>query len=142
MSGDKVVHPSPGTVIPIGGPGAGGVVVDPTPEGAELTGVGTGSPVARIGVFGSSSTNVGVYAHSDSFVGLFASGGRLAGLFQGNVNITGNLTIQGVSIQAWLQRIVQLEQEIAALQEQVAALLPAKTTPPQPPHAHGKGPGH
>ena len=63
--------------------------------------------------------------------GIFGKGSP-AGLFEGDVAITGNLTLQGVSIQTWLQRIVQLEQQgasagqlvqrVSSLEQQVAAL--------------------
>jgi len=42
-------------------------------------------------------------------VGVFGRGARLAGRFEGDVEITGNLTIQGVSIQLLLERIQQLD---------------------------------
>ncbi len=129
-------------------PQHGNRIVDPSsPENADLAGIGTATPVAKIGVFGSSTTNVGVYAHSDSYVGFFASGGRLAGLFEGNVQckgnfyVTGNLTIQGVSIQQWLQEILQLKQDVADLQQLIAARFPPRTpTPPPPSHPHPNGP--
>jgi len=63
--------------------------------------------------------------------GIFGKGSP-AGLFEGDVTITGNLTLQGTSIQTWLQRIVQLEQQapnvgqlvqrVSSLEQKVAAL--------------------
>lgn len=65
------------------------------------------------GVVGNSSSvdHAGVAGVNDNAkgVGVYGKGGRLAGFFDGNVDISGNLTIQGVSIQVWLQRIIQLE---------------------------------
>lgn len=70
---------------------------------------------AATGVEGNSTSAAGVYGSSQTGIGVHGKGGRLGGLFEGNVEITGNLTIQGVSIQLWLQRIVQLEQQVADL---------------------------
>jgi flagellar capping protein FliD len=65
-------------------------------------------------------------------IGIFGKGGILAGHFEGDVKITGKvtvnsifsdaLTIQGVSIQIWLQRIVALEQRDNTLQQQINSL--------------------
>jgi hypothetical protein len=66
------------------------------------------------GVSGTSRSWHGVAGESQSTtggVGVYGKGVR-AGLFEGNVDITGNLTVQGVSIQSLLQRIVQLEQQL------------------------------
>lgn len=35
-------------------------------------------------------------------IGVHGKGGHLGGYFEGAVEITGNLTIQGVSLQLWL----------------------------------------
>lgn len=76
----------------------------------------TNSTTGGVGVHGKHLSNgAGVSGESQTGVGIFAKGGRLAGLFEGNVEITGNLTIQGVSIQALIQRIQQLEQQVASL---------------------------
>jgi hypothetical protein len=48
-------------------------------------------------------------------VGLVAFSNGTAAVFQGKVDITGDLKVLGVSFQALLQRIQQLEQQIAAL---------------------------
>lgn len=91
---------------------------------------------AGAGVFGESKNGEGVrgISHSPvhaavvgtndhpSGVGVFAKAERLAGQFEGNVDISGNLTIQGVSIQSWLQRIVALERELVTLNTRIAAL--------------------
>jgi hypothetical protein len=61
----------------------------------------TGSSPALDGV--AVGNGAGVYAKS--------LGGGPAAFLDGNVDITGNLTIQGVSIQTWLQRIIALEQQ-------------------------------
>jgi hypothetical protein len=87
-----------------------------------------------IGVKAVSKDGVGLVAFSANDIGVHATGKRLAGFFDGEVNITGNLTIQGVSIQIWLQRIIQLEQQVASLSQQVIALnqrvLQISPTPP------------
>ena len=84
------------------------------------------------GVVGFSTTSTGVWGNTEGAgtgvagtskggIGVHGKGGRLAGLFEGNVDITGNLTIQNVSIQIWLQRIVHLEQQVADLSRQIAS---------------------
>lgn len=69
------------------------------------------------GVSGISEKWHGVYGETPSTMGGagVCGKGHMAGLFEGDVVITGNLTIQGVSIQTWLQRIVQLEQQVNAV---------------------------
>ena len=97
-------------------------------------GPGVHGTSAAAGVFGESTTWHGVAGISQSTTGgagVFGQG-SLAGRFQGDVDITGNLTIQGVSIQNWLQRIVQLEhqagnvgqlvQQINSLEQKATAL--------------------
>jgi hypothetical protein len=88
------------------------------------------------GVFGESTRGEGVRGVSHSAehgavvgtndnasgVGIFGKGGRLAGQFEGNVDITGNLTIQGVSISVWFQRIIALEQRDNSQQQQIISL--------------------
>jgi len=68
---------------------------------------------AATAVEGQSKSGAGVWGQSQTGIGVLGKGGRLAGQFLGDVDITGNLIIQGVSIQAWLQRIVALEREVA-----------------------------
>lgn len=64
------------------------------------------------GVWGEhKSTGSGVAGVSKDGVGIWGKGGRLAGIFEGDVNITKNLILQGVNINGWFQRIVQLEQQ-------------------------------
>lgn len=73
------------------------------------------------GVEGNSTSGAGVFGSSQTGIGVHGKGGRLGGLFEGNVEITGNLTIQGVSIQLWLQRIQQLEQQVADLSRRIGS---------------------
>lgn len=56
-----------------------------------------------------------VFGSSPSGIGIHGKGGRLAGFFEGDVDITRNLTIQGISIQSLLQRIHQLEERVVGL---------------------------
>lgn len=52
---------------------------------------------------------------SPTGIGIHGKGGHRAGFFEGEVEITGILTVQGVSIQSLLRRIQQLEQKVVAL---------------------------
>jgi hypothetical protein len=74
------------------------------------------------GVWGETTSGRAVVGVSTTDVGVFGKGGRLAGQFEGNVDITGNLTIQGVSIQIWFQRIIALEQRDNSQQQQIISL--------------------
>lgn len=47
------------------------------------------------GVVGVSDGSTGVMGESKSGIGVHAKGGRLAGMFEGNVEMTGNLTVAG-----------------------------------------------
>jgi hypothetical protein len=87
----------------------------PISKGRGVVGVGQ----SGTGVEGFSETGSGVWAVSGKGVGIYAKGGQLAGHFDGPVEITGNLTIQGVSIQTWLQRIIALEREVTLLESHV-----------------------
>jgi hypothetical protein len=104
-------------------------------EGRSQSGPGVFAQSDAVGVWGKSKTWHGVAGESQSTTtggaGVYGKGVR-AGLFEGNVDITGNLTIQGVSIQSLLQRINQLEQQganvgqlvqrVSSLEQEVAAL--------------------
>jgi len=75
------------------------------------------------GVFGANNGGGnGVTGISEKGIGVLAKGGRLAAQFEGNVDISGALTIQGVSIQVWFQRIIALEQRDNNLQQQIISL--------------------
>ncbi len=95
--------------------GAG--VVGVSEKGAGVTGE---SMSDRAGVVGRSEKGPGVWGESmrSDRAGVHGKGPGMAGFFEGDVTITGNLTIQGVSIQSWLQRIINLEREVAALRQQ------------------------
>jgi hypothetical protein len=92
----------------VAGEGKGRGVVGVTQSSTAVEGNST----AGDAVFGSSQTGIGVHG----------KGGHLGGYFEGNVAITGDLSVQGVSIQVWAQRVVHLEQLVAQLQQQVSAL--------------------
>jgi len=62
------------------------------------------------------NTGPGVYGKS--------TGGGAAGYFDGNVVITGSLTLQGMAVATLLQVIQQLEQRVAGLEGRVAGLHP------------------
>ncbi|AKB15238.1 MAG: hypothetical protein GXX12_01350 [Methanosarcina thermophila] len=105
-------------------------------------GAGTvGKSVEGVGVWGESETYEGIHAvtrspttaaiaaYNDNPSGtgaaIFAkkkgSVGH-AGFFVGNVEVTGSLTVQGVSIQTLLQRISSLEQRNSSLEQKVNTL--------------------
>lgn len=66
------------------------------------------------GVWGEhKGAGIGVKAVSSTGVGLFAFSSGMAAVFHGNVDITGTLTVQGLSIQSMNQRVSQLEQQSA-----------------------------
>jgi hypothetical protein len=44
-------------------------------------------------VWGQSQSNDGVFGTSDSGVAIHGRGGKLAGLFEGNVQVTGDITL-------------------------------------------------
>ena len=85
-------------------------------SGAGVFGDSTTAP----GVEGNSTSSTGVFGHSKTGIGVHGKGGRLAGFFEGNVEVTDNLTVRGVSLQISLQRIQQLEQQVAQIQQRLA----------------------
>jgi hypothetical protein len=81
----------------------------------------------------------GVTGAAPDGIGVLGRGGRLAGKFEGNVEVTGKLSIGGEDfqsvIQSLLQKIDSLEQRVATLEN--------PPQPPQPtptPHSGGKRP--
>jgi hypothetical protein len=75
------------------------------------------------GVWGQTDgAGIGVVGTSKSGVGVVGRGGRLAGLFEGNVEVTGTLSISGVGFAVILARISALEVQVATLAQQVARL--------------------
>lgn len=77
---------------------------------------------AHAGVIGTNTGDGnGVLAQSATGVGLAAKGGRLAGFFDGNVDITGKLTVAGRQF-ASQEQITVLHQQVTGLQQQVANL--------------------
>lgn len=65
----------------------------------------------------------GIVGVSQGGVGVWGKGGRLAGVFEGNVEITGDLTVQGVSIQSLRQQMAGLQSTVDGLQSTVDWLL-------------------
>jgi hypothetical protein len=110
-----------------GGAGVMGEAVGPGVWGKSQTWHGVYgeslSTTGGAGVWGEhKGAGVGAVGISATGVGVFGKGGRLAAQFEGNVDISGNLIIQGVSIQGWLQRIIALEQRDNNLQQQIISL--------------------
>lgn len=104
--------------------GVEGTTIDGAAVFGSVNGAGRGVigvAKSNTAVEGNSTSGAGLFGSSQTGIGVFGKGGRLAGFFEGNVEITGNLTIQGVSIQTWLQRIQKLEQQVADLQRQLGS---------------------
>jgi len=82
--------------------------------------VGVSGDGRFMGVSGTSRSGTGVSGESNSAqgVGVHGKGGRLAGLFEGNVEVTGGLSVRGVTIASLLDRIAVLEDELRQLQPQ------------------------
>jgi hypothetical protein len=111
---------------------------DPAVFGTSEAGNGIrGTSTSAQGVFGHSTNQVGVYGESDNFDGIFgftknqkAAGvsghnpGGLAGFFDGNVTVTGDVTLPGVES---LRGIIQQLQAILAYQY---GSVPLDWTPP------------
>jgi len=103
-----------------------------------LMGISTAASVA--GVEGRNQRGgPGVTGAAPDGIGVLGTGGRLAGKFEGNVEVTGKLSIGGDDfqsvIQSLLQRIDSLEQRVGTLQNP-----PQPPTPQPAPHRGGKGP--
>jgi len=108
-----------------------GAIVGINDNDTNNAGPGVYGESKAVGVWGVSNTWHGVASESQTTTGgagVYGKGVR-ARYFEGNVDIMGNLTIQGVSIQLWLQRIIHLEQEIAVLKQRVATLHPGSSIP-------------
>jgi outer membrane murein-binding lipoprotein Lpp len=84
--------------------GPSGVLGDGKDGGVGVKGHANGEGIAAVAGYHLSNRGPGVFGK-----------GSPAGFFEGNVEITGNLTIQSVSIQTWLHRIVALEQKIMSI---------------------------
>ena len=107
-----------------------------------LAGIASGNEGSLMGVFGASEFShgvkglckdnevagvlgqndyprgIGVSGTADNGIGVHGFGGQLAGKFEGNVEITGNLIVQGqdVSIHHLMQRARELEQKVQQLE--------------------------
>jgi hypothetical protein len=101
--------------------------VTPSISNGKRMGVYGRSP-KNTGVHGVSTTSIGVYGESQEDIGVFGKGGRLAGSFEGNVEITQNLTVNGLifmggdtvhPLASWISRIRQLEAEVADLRSRL-----------------------
>lgn len=104
-----------------------------------IAGIASGKDGSLIGVFGASEfahgvkgicknndlagvlgqndypDGIGISGTADNGIGVHGTGRRLAGLFEGDVSITGDLTVRGVRIQLLLQRIQYLEQQVSQI---------------------------
>jgi hypothetical protein len=73
-------------------------------------GVLGGNDKGGFGVMGSAtSSGTGVYGESDTGVGVRGKGGKLAGLFEGDVEVTGALTVSGKNVDT---RLADLESRL------------------------------
>jgi len=90
----------------------------------------------RSGVVGTNTgSGTGVTAQSATGLGIFSKGGRLAGLFEGNVDITGSLTVQGTNIGGLSGRIQSVEAltgRVQALENREQGLVNRVNTPSGP----------
>jgi hypothetical protein len=68
----------------------------------------------------------GVTGVAPDGIGVLGTGGRLAGKFEGNVEVTGKLSIGGEDFQSVIQSLLQ---KIDSLEQRVATI----ENPPQPP---------
>jgi hypothetical protein len=123
-----------------------GVLVTNTSTGEGVHGETTSSTMAAVagnnsgsgtgaGVFGKSTTGEGVHGETASGtlaavagtntgggVGVFGKGGSFAGFFEGNVGVTGRLTVGGQDVIADLQLISPLRQEVNGIRQQVTSV--------------------
>jgi hypothetical protein len=104
-----------------------------------LMGISTAASIA--GVEGRNQHGgPGVTGAAPNGIGVLGKGGHLAGKFEGNVEVTGTLSIGGKDfqsvIQSLLQQIDSLEQRVATIENPPPPPTPKKPTP----HGGGKGP--
>ncbi|WP_394138398.1 hypothetical protein [Cytobacillus oceanisediminis] len=115
--------------------GSGVLGMTTVPDGAGVFGANNSTKGRGVqgngpeaGVGGFSEGGNGVLAQSKTGIGILAQGGRLAGKFEGNVEVTGNLNVNGfiymggdtvTPLGAWLSRIRQLEAEVADLRSRL-----------------------
>lgn len=83
--------------------------------GLSERGIGVSGDGAQNGVVGFSRTGIGVFGESPDGIGINGKGGRLAGRFEGNVEVTGDVSVQGHSMIQVLQRIEELENRMRRL---------------------------
>jgi hypothetical protein len=76
--------------------------------------------------------------NQDGGIGVLGRGGRLAGKFEGDVEVTGKLSVAGEDIQAVIQSLIQ---QISSLEQRVATLENPPPPPPPPRRGPGKGKG-
>jgi len=94
-------------------------------------GVGVYGKGKGAGVLGEGGSWHGVAGLSESTTGgagVYGKGKNLAGLFEGNVSITENLIVKGVSFQALIQLVQQLQSEVKVLQQKTNSTPPQSTT--------------
>ncbi len=110
------------------GPGKFGdqILKDRAPDSAITTGIAQGENNTKVGVYGHSVSNAGVYGSSDQEVGVYGSGGQFAGFFEGDVSITGKLTLDGTDLGA---RVAALEALVQTLSNRLAGLQPVVDVP-------------
>jgi hypothetical protein len=115
--------------------GAGNGLYGRSKNGEGVHGETQSPNLAAIAAFMLNPEGIGAAVHAENRgkgVGIFARGGRLAALFEGDVDITGSLTVQGSNInglQALESKVNMLQQltsdlllTISALQSQIDVL--------------------
>ncbi len=80
------------------------------------------------GVLGITDDGNGIEGRSTNHIGVFGKGGKLAGRFEGNVEVTGELSVQGHSIIQLLQRIENLEKRLERQQPRVTGVVGRRIT--------------
>jgi len=79
------------------------------------------------GVEGNSSSGTGVFGNSETGVGVHGKGGRLAALLEGDVEVTGDITVtnQKVSVAKIVQQVsttAEFSQRISSIEQTLATL--------------------
>jgi len=81
--------------------------------------VGFAHAAGKAGVLGLSPDGNAVAGISDRGSGVFGQGGQFAGSFVGNVIVTGQLTVLGISFMSLVQQVSGFQQQLSTLHQLV-----------------------